>query len=87
MIVLFCEHSYAIIDLYEDKGSSIMGKVIIELTDSVEVKITARNLADAIEKLVAMKNNEAIERFSNLTRYRGIARDKDTVSEEEWYGQ
>ena len=64
-----------------------MGKVIIELPDSVEFKIKAENLADAIEKLIEMKKKEANTRFLNLVNFRGIARYKDTVNEEEWYHQ
>jgi len=64
-----------------------MGKVIIELTDSVELKIKAENLADAIEKLIEMKKKEADGCFSNLVKFRGIAKYKDTVNEEEWYRQ
>jgi len=64
-----------------------MGKVIIELADSMELKIRAKNLTDAIEKLIEMRNNKAGERNSSLVKFRGIARYKDTENEEEWYRQ
>ena len=64
-----------------------MGKVIIELADSMELKIKAKNLADAIEKLIEMRNNKAGECNSSLVKFRGIARYKDTENEEEWYRQ
>ena len=64
-----------------------MGKVIIELTDSIELKIKAKNLADAIEKLIEMRNSAAGERHSNMAKFRGIARNKEMIVEEEWYRQ
>ena len=64
-----------------------MGKVIIELADSMEVKIKAANLADAIEKLIEMKKKEANRHPSKLARFRGIARFKYDAGEEEWHRQ
>lgn len=64
-----------------------MGRVVIDLTDSVELRIKAKNLAEAIEKLRNFKNDEVDGRVANLTRFKGIAKFEEALNEEEWYRQ
>jgi hypothetical protein len=63
-----------------------MGKVIIDLVDSIELRISAKNITEAIEKLTTL-NNRTINPAITIDKYKGIARYTEPINEEEWYQQ
>lgn len=67
-----------------------MGKVVLEVPEAMDVRLKARNFADAIRKLLKLKR--ASSRQGNLStgieRFKGIAKHRNTdVKKDEWYCQ
>ena len=66
-----------------------MGKVVIEVPDVMNVNFKAKNISDAIKKLINLKTTSSKRKvLKNIKRFKGIARYNNMeISKEEWYHQ
>lgn len=66
-----------------------MGKVVIEVPNVMNVNLKARDISDAIRKLLDLKViSPRKSTLKNIKRFKGIAKYKDRqTSKEEWYSQ
>lgn len=66
-----------------------MGKVVIDVPEVMNINLKAKNISDAIKKLINLKATSSKKKtLKNINRFKGIAKYKDReISKEEWYHQ
>jgi hypothetical protein len=65
-----------------------MGRVLIELPENVDIRISAENITEALKTLKNMlTSGQGKRKLAGIRKFRGIVSSTSTTNEEEWYRQ